>query len=59
MQKIDFKQLSDDELAALRDQVNQATEERRAKFSLDDIRPGMTQDQWAAARAEIARALKG
>jgi hypothetical protein len=50
--------LSDDQLADLREHVNVATESRRRRVDLNDIKPGMTAEDKARVRAEISRALQ-
>lgn len=51
--------LTDEQLTELRGFVAAATEERRAKPSLDDIRVGMSPDTAGAVTKEIERALRG
>lgn len=50
--------LDDASLSDVRDAVNAAVEQRRPKPTLETIRVGMTKDEEAAVRAEIARVLR-
>lgn len=49
--------LDDSALSALEDCVRDAREQKRFKLDIDSIRAGMSADDIARARAEIARVL--
>jgi hypothetical protein len=49
--------LNDEQLAEIENKVREAREEKRAKLTLAEIKPGMTPSERARVQAEIGRVL--
>jgi hypothetical protein len=50
--------MGDDDLAALNDHIQEEIRGRRPKFTMDDIKVGMSKETSAGVRAELERVMK-
>jgi hypothetical protein len=58
MSKLNLTTYDDATLNTMAEEIAAEMERRRERFDISDIRPGMTAEERAKARAEIARVMR-